>query len=257
MQAALKAKGASQQQLRNELALKKAEIAFTRAIRNAKNAFIGDCASAYESHRERDFHLQVITHRVAIRQLLAQQARHVIPIFGRATLADIRVIARKSAGDSFFTRLIEQWTRDRRQQQADQIAGTSLSDVLRAIELGIAAQEGTAEISRRIRNVTNLSIWRANTVARTETHQASLFAQAMTARQAEQDYDVKRVKTWLPTLDNRTRDVHAAMANHPSIPVEDKFMVGGEAMDRPGDPAGSAWNVINCRCTLFHSEAPQ
>ncbi len=27
------------------------------------------------------------------------------------------------------------------------------------------------------------------------------------------------------------------------------FIVGGEQLQYPGDPAGSAWNVISCRCT--------
>ncbi|MGE4043332.1 MAG: phage minor head protein [Acetobacteraceae bacterium] len=257
MLAALKSKGASQQQLRNEQVLKRAEIALTRAIRNAKNAFIGDCASAYESHRERDFHLQLLTHRVAIRQLLAQQAQVIIPRFGRMTLADIHTLAVKGADDSFFSRLVEQWIRERGQPQAAQIATTSLADVIKAVEAGVAALEGTEAIARRIRRVTNLSIWRANTIARTETHGAALFAQASTARQAEQDYGLKLVKTWLPTLDSRTRDAHAAMARHPAIPLDEKFNVGGVMMDRPGDPSAPPALLCNCRCTMVMSEAPE
>jgi hypothetical protein len=34
-----------------------------------------------------------------------------------------------------------------------------------------------------------------------------------------------------------------------AVDLDDKFYVGGEAMFAPGDPQGSAANVINCRCT--------
>jgi hypothetical protein len=98
--------------------------------------------------------------------------------------------------------------------------------------------------------VTKLSLGRSRVIARTETHAAALFAQIESGRQAEKDLNIELVKTWLPTLDNRTREDHAEMASYGAIPLDEKFTVGGEEMDRPGDPAGSAAQVCNCRCTL-------
>jgi hypothetical protein len=43
-------------------------------------------------------------------------------------------------------------------------------------------------------------------------------ARTDTAGQAEQNFNIKPVKICLPTLDNRTGDVHAAMASHSSNP---------------------------------------
>jgi len=81
-----------------------------------------------------------------------------------------------------------------------------------------------------------------------------MFASVETATEAERDLNIKLVKKWLPAEDARTRPAHAAMANKPYIPMDDKFNVGGEMLSRPGDPAGSAGNVINCRCVLRYKE---
>ena len=35
-----------------------------------------------------------------------------------------------------------------------------------------------------------------------------------------------------------------------SVGLEEMFDIGGERMDHPGDPVGSAENVINCRCAI-------
>ena len=55
---------------------------------------------------------------------------------------------------------------------------------------------------------------------------------------------------WLSTMDDRVRDAHAA-ANGQVVKVGMPFKVGGESLLYPGDPAGSAGNVINCRCTTI------
>jgi hypothetical protein len=34
--------------------------------------------------------------------------------------------------------------------------------------------------------------------------------------------------------------------------MDQAFEVGGEMLMYPGDPAGSAGNVINCRCAISH-----
>ena len=56
-------------------------------------------------------------------------------------------------------------------------------------------------------------------------------------------------KEWIAALDERVRSNHAA-AHGQIVDFEDKFLVGGEYLDRAGDPRGSAANVINCRCAI-------
>jgi uncharacterized protein with gpF-like domain len=52
---------------------------------------------------------------------------------------------------------------------------------------------------------------------------------------------------WLSAHDNRTRLDHRE-ADGQVVIVGTPFLVGGEQLLYPGDPKGSAGNVINCRC---------
>ena len=63
------------------------------------------------------------------------------------------------------------------------------------------------------------------------------------------------MKNWEATPDERTRAWHRGVE---SVPLDDPFIVDGEELQVPGDPAGSAGNVINCRCTItYTSEEPE
>lgn len=54
---------------------------------------------------------------------------------------------------------------------------------------------------------------------------------------------------WLSAHDQYTRDAHAD-ADGQIAKKGVKFLVWGERLAYPGDPSGSAKNVINCRCTI-------
>jgi uncharacterized protein with gpF-like domain len=56
-------------------------------------------------------------------------------------------------------------------------------------------------------------------------------------------------KEWIASFDDRTRDAHAE-ADGQIVMQSDPFLVGGEQLLYPGDPAGSSENVINCRCSV-------
>jgi len=67
---------------------------------------------------------------------------------------------------------------------------------------------------------------------------------------------VVRSKTWLSALDERVRgneagDVfnHLPPAHGETVGLREMFVNTGEALAHPGDPNGSAANIINCRCT--------
>jgi hypothetical protein len=55
------------------------------------------------------------------------------------------------------------------------------------------------------------------------------------------------MKTWHTSIDGRERASHGA-ANGQTVPNAGKFSVQGQFLKWAGDPAGSASNVINCRC---------
>jgi hypothetical protein len=53
--------------------------------------------------------------------------------------------------------------------------------------------------------------------------------------------------TWNAVGDEKTRPEHLD-ADGQEVGLSDPFTVGGEQLDYPGDPAGSDWNILNCRC---------
>lgn len=81
------------------------------------------------------------------------------------------------------------------------------------------------------------------------------FASDQTARSLAGDVGVQLEKAWVFVSDERTREDHAAMDSGDYIPLDEDFDVGGEAMEYPGDPSGSAENVINCRCSVVRRVA--
>lgn len=57
-------------------------------------------------------------------------------------------------------------------------------------------------------------------------------------------------RTWISALaPGRTRDAHAE-AHGQTRQLNEAFEVGGELLMRPGDPAGSAGNIIHCLCVM-------
>lgn len=88
---------------------------------------------------------------------------------------------------------------------------------------------------------------RALRIARTETTTAA--NQGAMIGGADSDYEVG--KGWLKIADKNTRPSHMAMDSQEVIPFDEKFIVGGELLEYPGDIKGSAKNVIQCRCSLM------
>ena len=55
-------------------------------------------------------------------------------------------------------------------------------------------------------------------------------------------------KEWMTGIDGRERAAHRS-ADGQIVDFKERFLVGGQLLFNPGDPAGSAKNVINCRCS--------
>ena len=220
-----------------------------------KAEFIGACAAAYREHGTPNFFHLVDEHQQTVFESLKSHYRRVIPAFGALSLSRVKSRQFKAAAeDGLFADLADRWIHTEGLKRSKLIADTTEADVLAAISTGFDEGEGTAAIADRIQDVTDLSGFRAELIARTETHAAANYASVESVRTAEDKLGVKMLKTWMPTIDGRTRPEHAAMSGSPAIPMDQMFLVGGEEMDRPGDPSGSAENVIGCRCTLGFEE---
>jgi uncharacterized protein with gpF-like domain len=84
---------------------------------------------------------------------------------------------------------------------------------------------------------------RVRRILRTESNRAINYGNELAAEK----FEYKTQKRWISVHDNRTRHAHLA-ADNQTVNQADTFSVGGEQLQFPGDPNGSAANTINCRC---------
>lgn len=89
-------------------------------------------------------------------------------------------------------------------------------------------------------------------IARVSGYQAAAVqnhAVVTAAAQQNEEFGEELEKTWIATLDGKTRPTHWA-ADGQRVPLAGKFTVGGEQMEFPGDLTASAAERINCRCRV-------
>ena len=89
------------------------------------------------------------------------------------------------------------------------------------------------------------STYQSKRLVRTEATNAANYATIVSAQTVFEGGDL--MKTWHTSIDGRERASHGA-ANGQTVPNAGKFSVQGQFLKWAGDPAGSASNVINCRC---------
>lgn len=118
------------------------------------------------------------------------------------------------------------------------------ADVSREVTRGIAANMQYRDIARNIKNVSGVTMGRGRLIARTEGHRIQQQSN-YDAQQRAKGIGADVVKQWDATLDSRTRESHVAVDGE--IREIDKPFSNGLMF--PGDPAGAAAEVCNCRCT--------
>lgn len=127
-----------------------------------------------------------------------------------------------------------------------EISGTTIADVNKVIADGIEAGLDERAIGRMVRAVAPIkSASRAQTIARTETAAAASY----TAQSIAELGGVEMLRRWVSSDGERTREAHSD-ADGQERSMQEPFEVDGELLMYPGDPNGSAHNVINCRCQV-------
>lgn len=127
------------------------------------------------------------------------------------------------------------------------VADTTMKAIRNIIEKGVRDGKGAEDIARAIRAESRGEVnkHRSRMIARTETINAMNKGKRFSIVSSNLLYD----KKWVAASDDRTRLPHRHMNRENYIPFEQAYFVNGESLDYPGDPQGSAGNVINCRCT--------
>lgn len=124
------------------------------------------------------------------------------------------------------------------------------SDMRTQLAIGYEAGESITQLATRLRHVAKISEPRALTIARTEVVPAANFG-SLQQLKAVGFTDEECQKEWLATNDPRTREAHR-LADGQRVGVNQPFVVDGDFLQVPGDPAGRAENVINCRCSVAY-----
>jgi SPP1 gp7 family putative phage head morphogenesis protein len=132
----------------------------------------------------------------------------------------------------------------------DSLTQTERTRIRRAITQGLIRGESYPQMARDIRTTMESSFKDALRIARTEAHRAQIEGTLETYNDAE-DLGVEIQRIWVASLDDRTRDSHAALDGEPAEERDGEYMwnVGGTWAEGPGltgDPAED----INCRCTV-------
>lgn len=151
-----------------------------------------------------------------------------------------------------FEQVAREWISTMGANKVTPIINTTQKQAVRIIraatQAGWDAGEGQRQVGERImRAMTEeagvLSRWRANVIARTETHTAAQAA----GYEAEASLGLDLRKQWVASFDERTRESHA-QANGQTVGHSDFYDVGGSPALYPGDMSLPPEEVINCRC---------
>jgi uncharacterized protein with gpF-like domain len=136
-------------------------------------------------------------------------------------------------------------------QRVTDINKTTRKRIQYVIDRGIEDEIGRQGITKKLMAISAIqSRHRARLIAATETHSGMSFA----IHQAAKTERIIREHEWMTAHDERVRRPHV-LADGQRVPIGTPFSVGGEQLDHPGDPKGSAANIIRCRCVeIFHTK---
>ena len=153
-----------------------------------------------------------------------------VPIDQEAMVRAVQLDSKISQG--LYTRLGE---------DVDLLKARITAQISRAISTGMTY----GQTARLLAGQTNIGFNRAARIARTEGHRIQNQA-TMDAAIEAQDRGAEIVKQWDATLDAKTRDSHAAI----DMQIRELNKRFSNGLMFPGDPAGGAAEVVNCRCRL-------
>jgi len=130
-------------------------------------------------------------------------------------------------------------------EKVSSVNAVSRRRIASQLRQGLEAGEGLPELTDRIAGVLDTSHARANLIARTQVSGAVSSGRFAGMK----DAGVEK-KGWLTARDSSVRPDHkqAGIDYADGIPIDQPFKVGGDTLMYPGDPAGTAAQIANCRC---------
>lgn len=114
------------------------------------------------------------------------------------------------------------------------------------VSRGLSSGQTYQDISRNLNNQMNIGLNKSIRIARTEGHRVTSEA-TMDAMKRAKEKGADIVKQWDSTQDRKTRPSHQRVDGE--IREMDEAFSNGLMF--PGDPSGTAAEVVNCRCVLL------
>ena len=119
------------------------------------------------------------------------------------------------------------------------------SKIKQELAVGLVQGESTYKIAKRLEKLLGVNYNSAIRIARTEITRAENISRLKAFKYAE-SLGIKQMKSWIATGDKRTRESHQNV-NGELVPLDKPFSNG---LMYPGDPMGSANEIVNCRCAM-------
>lgn len=183
--------------------------------------------------------------------IYAQMATASIEAFGARILeqgkhASVALERKEDFAQTMRRRALQYIQQEAVRRRIQQVTETTRRQIVGAVDRGYRDGSTLPEVASSIRGIIpQIARFRADTIARTETHGAANYG----SNEAAKLTGLPLRREWLAAEDERTRETHAA-ADGQIVGQDEAFDVGGSALMYPGDPSGTPEETINCRCTL-------
>ena len=183
----------------------------------------------------------------ALRRAIGKMIREIFLAFAEETYHAVLESKQSDATFLSWEKIAAEFVKQEGMENVAEINKTSVGYVRTAIERGVAEGLPIRDIAKDIESTVGgvNAASRAERIARTISAGTSNHAAIEGARAA----GIEMKKRWLATQDGSTRDTHLA-AHGQTQELDQPFFVGDSSLRYPGDPRGSAKEIINCRCAV-------
>lgn len=195
----------------------------------------------------------VIQERAAgLQELIKAWMKRVVFLFGPDVIDSLqertgRIALEKKNTVDVFNEAVLLWLDNYSLAQVKTISGTLTAVAKQVLQQAFEQGLGEKATARLLIDKVGGTVRSAQRIARTEVHTATSIGSDIAARSTGEDM----VKEWASTDDSRRRASHRE-ANGQRREMDEPFLVGGVSLMYPGDPAGPAKEVINCRCVVLY-----
>jgi hypothetical protein len=216
----------------------------------------------------------IYNHKLNMTDLLTSMYTRIWSSFGRRTLTGglkchEAILDRKRYDDvdavpitETFDKIMREWAWKHATEKVTPIANTTQKQAAQIIRaaVDVSVREGLGEIPTAklisegiAAQGGDLSQFRSRMIARTEMHSAAMASSQASAEVMQAEFDMVVVKEWSAAFESdRSRMDHREMDGK-SVGLKELFTLpSGEQLMYPGDPSGSAREIINCRCVALH-----